>query len=620
MIKTGLSFILVLFTSALFSQTNWDFSTAAALSGSPWLSTATITIGGVSYTITGGINGGYTNVSTGGNGNSACLKKTASGGDNFSIKRTDGKRFQFYNLWLKQSSMYPYTGAPPFYTIRFTDGTKEVKSYVVDNVADKNSTKIYAENIAVTSVNVSFNALIEYYLDDLKVGAAAASIDAGLSNLALSKGVVAPVFASGTYSYAAAVGYGTSAINITPTANDALGATIKVNGTDVKSGAASAVNLNLGANTITIVCTAEDKTTKKTYTIIVTRSATPDYCTPASDCSYGDNINSFTLAGESSTSIADINTGSSANGYDYRSSVPLVKLTQTKIYGATITTQGEAYSATDGQHVKIWIDFNDNYLFETGELVYQSPGLILNTNTLKFNLTIPVGANPGNHRMRVRTVYEDPYNQTNFDACSDESYGETHDYNINIVSLNPLPLTLLTFKASQGEDNVKVSWTTSGEINVSKYEVERSINGLEFLKVGTVAAKNGQQDLEYAWTDAQPKEGYNFYRLKMIDKNGDFKYSEIVKVTINNKIAGIKVVPNPVTNHELGLQLQNLATGTFEIRLIDAGGQKVFSALLENSGNTVIKKIQLPNWITGGIYRVQVTDKMNVFTTTVLIK
>jgi hypothetical protein len=619
MTKSLFTFIFLLFTSALFSQSNWDFSSAATLSGTPWLSTATINIGGVSYTITGGVNGGYSNVSTGGNGNSACLKKTGSGGDNFSIKRTDGKRFQFYNLWLKQSSMYPYPNTPPFYTIRFFNGATEIKNYVVNNLADKNSTKIYAENIAVTSVNVSFNALMEYYLDDLKVGPAAPSNDAGLAKLVINKGTITPTFVTGTLTYTASVGYGTSTINLTPTANDASGAVIKVNGTVVAGSAAYLVPLMIGNNTITIECTAEDKTTIKTYTLTINRSAIPAYCTPVSESSYGDNINSFTLAGESSTSISDLNTGNAPNGYDYRLSVPLLKLLQTKTYSATITTAGVAFTGTDGEHVKIWIDYNDNYVFESNELVYQSPALILAGNTLKFNLNIPADANPGNHRMRVRAIYEDPYNQTNFDACSDEEYGETHDYNINIVALNPMPVTLLSFKAMQVENNINVSWVSSSELNIDRYEVERSSNGVEFVKSGTILAKGSSLKEDYNWTDGQPLDNYNFYRLKMIDKNGEFKYSGIVKVNFNNKKAGIKVIPNPVTNNELGLQLQNL-TGSLDISLFEAGGQKVFSASVENNGNALIKKIQLPQSLTKGIYRLQVADKKNVYSTSVLIQ
>jgi gliding motility-associated-like protein len=99
----------------------------------------------------------------------------------------------------------------------------------------------------------------------------AASTNAGLANLTLSSGVLTPVFATGTTSYASSVPYVTNSITLTPTTADAA-ATIKVNGIAVTSGAASvAIPLSVGANTITAVVTAQDGVTKTTYTVTVTR-------------------------------------------------------------------------------------------------------------------------------------------------------------------------------------------------------------------------------------------------------------------------------------------------------------------------------------------------------------
>ncbi|WP_295801353.1 cadherin-like beta sandwich domain-containing protein [Mucilaginibacter sp.] len=95
------------------------------------------------------------------------------------------------------------------------------------------------------------------------------STNANLAGLALSSGKLSPVFAAGTTSYTATAG--TATITVTPTAGDA-DATIKVNGTAVASGAASAaLPLVVGPNVITVVVTASDGTTTKTYTLTVTR-------------------------------------------------------------------------------------------------------------------------------------------------------------------------------------------------------------------------------------------------------------------------------------------------------------------------------------------------------------
>ena len=96
---------------------------------------------------------------------------------------------------------------------------------------------------------------------------------ATLSNLTLSSGSLTPVFDSNSTSYAAGVSTTTTSITVTPTVTDPT-ASITVNGTPVVSGSPSgAIPLAFGPNTVTVVVTAQDGTTKGTYTVIVTRTA-----------------------------------------------------------------------------------------------------------------------------------------------------------------------------------------------------------------------------------------------------------------------------------------------------------------------------------------------------------
>ncbi|HEY8780362.1 MAG TPA: cadherin-like beta sandwich domain-containing protein [Mucilaginibacter sp.] len=98
------------------------------------------------------------------------------------------------------------------------------------------------------------------------------SSDANLANLTLSSGNLNPVFASGTTSYTANVSNATTSITISPTTIDNT-ATLTVNGAQLASGASSApIALAVGNNTITTVVTAQDGTTKMTYTVVVTRA------------------------------------------------------------------------------------------------------------------------------------------------------------------------------------------------------------------------------------------------------------------------------------------------------------------------------------------------------------
>jgi hypothetical protein len=105
--------------------------------------------------------------------------------------------------------------------------------------------------------------------------AAPLSSDATLSNLAISSGTLTPAFASGTTGYTDSVGNAVSSVTVTPTVNQA-NATVTVNGTLVISGAPSgSITLAVGPNTINVAVTAQDTTTVKMYSIVVTRPALP---------------------------------------------------------------------------------------------------------------------------------------------------------------------------------------------------------------------------------------------------------------------------------------------------------------------------------------------------------
>jgi hypothetical protein len=100
---------------------------------------------------------------------------------------------------------------------------------------------------------------------------------ATLSNLALSSGSLSPAFASSTTSYTAVVANAVNALTVTPALTESA-ASVKVNGVAVASGSASgSIPLSVGSNTLTVLVTAQDGTTTKTYTVTVTRRLNYDY-------------------------------------------------------------------------------------------------------------------------------------------------------------------------------------------------------------------------------------------------------------------------------------------------------------------------------------------------------
>ena len=163
------------------------------------------------------------------------------------------------------------------------------------------------------------------------------------------------------------------------------------------------------------------------------------------------------------------------------------------------------------------------------------------------------------------------------------------------------PLYLLTFTAKRANNSNLLNWTTAQEVNTDRFEIERSPNGRQFSKIGTVKANsnNGQ----YNYTDNNPfasplsnpvGEGpeVRFYRLKMIDKDGQFTYSPIRQLTINHSQFTINIFPNPVHN-KLQLQINSDKKTTLQLDIIAQDGKVVLRSKLSATEGAMLRSINV---------------------------
>ena len=136
-----------------------------------------------------------------------------------------------------------------------------------------------------------------------------------------------------------------------------------------------------------------------------------------------------------------------------------------------------------------------------------------------------------------------------------------------------LPANLLSFNAYLEQKQVNVSWSTASEVNVGKYGVEKSADGRNFTTIGIVAAK-GDYSLQsnYNFMDVSPFDGTNYYRLKIMDKDGRYKYGPIAIVGFH--VSGnLFVYPNPARGN-LMLAHPKATTGSI-IDVLTTDGKKV---------------------------------------------
>lgn len=144
-------------------------------------------------------------------------------------------------------------------------------------------------------------------------------------------------------------------------------------------------------------------------------------CQPTGDCSFGDGFRLF--------SVTDIHNPSGCEGYaDFTNLI--AGMMPDSVNDLTITT------GYGNQYVRVWIDFNDDFVFTNDEIVVDNiviaPGQGSGTFTITTDLVIPAGATMGQHLMRAKTNWNGPVPN---DACEETSFGETEDYSAQIGTI-----------------------------------------------------------------------------------------------------------------------------------------------------------------------------------------
>ncbi len=165
-----------------------------------------------------------------------------------------------------------------------------------------------------------------------------------------------------------------------------------------------------------------------------------------------------------------------------------------------------------------------------------------------------------------------------------------------------VPVTLTSVNARLVNQKVLVEWKTLTEINSSHFIVEKSTDGQSFSNIGTVTAAGYSNDeKQYQLTDALPGNGINYYRLKMIDRDGQSIYSNIVTVNIKDLRPGSVAITTALSGGGI-IQLSILSDKAQPASLVitDITGRKHVSMSLTLQKG--INKVDKAATLSKGVY------------------
>lgn len=144
-----------------------------------------------------------------------------------------------------------------------------------------------------------------------------------------------------------------------------------------------------------------------------------------------------------------------------------------------------------------------------------------------------------------------------------------------------LPVSFSSFKVKAQEQTSLLSWSTDSEVNNKGFEILRSTDTKHWDSIGFLEGQHTSSERkEYLFYDISPEKDVNYYRLKQLDNNGNYTYSEMLAISHKQeKIATIRVFPNPCIDQ---IRVFTEQEGN-SYELISTSGQTILQGWVENN-------------------------------------
>ncbi|BDQ02641.1 T9SS type A sorting domain-containing protein [Ignavibacterium sp.] len=197
--------------------------------------------------------------------------------------------------------------------------------------------------------------------------------------------------------------------------------------------------------------------------------------------------------------------------------------------------------------------------------------------------------------------------------CWYEKRGDDFDIYAQLIDrYGYLPVELISFNCNQIDDDVQLMWVTATELNNLGFEVQRKMESNEFITIGFVKGSGTTSELHhYSYIDRDLAPGKYFYRLKQIDHNGQYEFSQVVDIEIISNYALEQNYPNPfnpVTKIRYTIAASSLnpfskGEGTLTIlKVFDILGNEVATLVNENLQPGVYEYEFDASSLTSGVY------------------
>lgn len=183
--------------------------------------------------------------------------------------------------------------------------------------------------------------------------------------------------------------------------------------------------------------------------------------------------------------------------------------------------------------------------------------------------------------------------------------------------ITPLPVELVSFSGKEQDGQVLLKWETASELNNDYFRIEHSVDGRNFNAIGEVAGAGTVHTTQlYQFIHRNPLFPNNYYRLKQVDFDGAFEYSEIILVRLNQQYVkdqiDFTVYPNPASGGSVNIMLRTIDyTSIMTIEVVNLNGVLIYQKMIDVMDLETSFELNLGNSISRGIYLIRLSQSGN---------
>lgn len=177
-----------------------------------------------------------------------------------------------------------------------------------------------------------------------------------------------------------------------------------------------------------------------------------------------------------------------------------------------------------------------------------------------------------------------------------------------------VPVEMVFFNADMDKSKVVLNWQTASEVDNEGFQIEKSSDGNTFTELGFVNSTRSTGIKDYRYVDNNPVNGINYYRLKQLDYNGNFEYSDVISVKNINEVSPISIYPNPVSiNESVNVFVDSSKDELAQVKVYSITGAVISSN--DHNLNSGLNKVRVEtNNLAEGLYIISVemgTERFN---------